>query len=98
MQIKKIGILYHPMVEATRLKAEEVSAFLESRGIRSWRCSAWETVKAIASLDGTDLILTTGGDGTILRAAQVALQHQTPITGINMGTLGFLTDSRPAML
>jgi NAD+ kinase len=48
--------------------------------------------KAVASLDGTDLILTTGGDGTILRAAQVALDKQIPIAGINMGTLGFLTE------
>jgi NAD+ kinase len=92
MQIKKIGILYHPMVEATRLKAEEIAGFLDSRGIQHWQCSAWETVKAITTLDGTDLILTTGGDGTILRAAQVALPNQIPITGINMGTLGFLTE------
>ena len=43
-------------------------------------------------MDGTDLILTNGGDGTLLRAAQVALKHQTPITGINIGNLGFLTE------
>ena len=54
--------------------------------------SAWETEKAINSLDSTELILTIGGDGTILRAAQVALQKQIPITGINMGNLGFLTE------
>ncbi len=57
-----------------------------------WSCSAWETAQASSLLDGTDLILTCGGDGTLLRAAQAALNHQTPITGINMGNLGFLTE------
>ena len=94
MLIKRIGILYHPMVEATCAKARELTQFLSSQGIDVWTCSAWETEKAIAGLDSTDLILTTGGDGTILRAAQVALRHQTPITGINMGNLGFLTELR----
>jgi NAD+ kinase len=94
MLIKKIGILYHPMVEATSTKAQELTGFLVSRGIDVWSCSAWETEKALASLNGTDLILTTGGDGTILRAAQVSFRHQIPITGINMGNLGFLTEMK----
>jgi NAD+ kinase len=92
MKITKIGILYHPMVEASRAKTEQIISLLTSLNIKVWSCSAWELEKAIESLDGTDLILTTGGDGTILRAAQVALQKQIPITGINMGNLGFLTE------
>jgi NAD+ kinase len=79
MLIKKVGILYHPMVQATSLKAEEITKFLAPRGADVWTCSAWETDKAISLLDTTDLIITTGGDGTILRAAQVALKHQTPL-------------------
>ncbi len=92
MLIKKIGILYHPMVPATQTKAEDLCRFLSSQGIEAWANSAWETDQAIARLDGTDLILTTGGDGTILRAAQVAFRFGIPITGVNMGTLGFLTE------
>jgi NAD+ kinase len=92
MVIKKIGILYHPMVETTSARARELSAFLTARGVEVWSCSAWETEKAESLLDGTDLILANGGDGTLLRAAQVALNNQTPITGINMGNLGFLTE------
>jgi NAD+ kinase len=79
-------------VQATYTKAQELTGFLESKGIEVWTSSAWETGKAIALLDKTDLILTTGGDGTILRAAQVALKCETPITGVNMGKLGFLTE------
>jgi NAD+ kinase len=92
MLIKKVGILFHPMVEATRLKAQELVAFLDSRKVESWFCSAWESDKAGENLKGTDLVLTTGGDGTILRAAQVVLKYNIPIAGINMGTLGFLTE------
>jgi NAD+ kinase len=92
MLIKKIGILFHPMVEATHLKAQELAAFLKSRELEVWYCSAWEADRAAENLKGTDVVLTTGGDGTILRAAQVVSKHNIPITGINMGTLGFLTE------
>jgi NAD+ kinase len=80
------------MAQATCTKAQEIADFIISQGVDAWTCSAWDTEKAIKSLDSTDLIVTTGGDGTILRAAQVALEHQIPITGINMGNLGFLTE------
>ena len=39
-----------------------------------------------------DLIIVFGGDGTLLRAARNYLEHDIPILGINMGTVGFLTD------
>ena len=72
--------------------AEELEKLLDSNGISVWLCSAWEGEKALAQLDNTDLILTTGGDGTILRAVQVALPAQAPITGVNLGKLGFMTE------
>jgi NAD+ kinase len=90
--MKKIGILYHPMIEAAHTLAEELKAFLTARGVSAWLCSAWEGEQAQSQVDGTDLILTVGGDGTILRAAQVAVPGQIPITGINLGRLGFMTE------
>ena len=90
--MKKVGVLYHPMVEATQIKARELEDFLDSRGISVWLCSAWDKEKARAQLNDTDLILTIGGDGTILRAAQVMIPGTTPVTGINLGKLGFMTE------
>ncbi len=90
--MKRVGILYHPMVEAAYTLAKKLEDSLAASGVSVWLCSAWEEEKARAQAGDTDLILTTGGDGTILRAAQVALLAQTPITGINLGRLGFMTE------
>lgn len=92
MVVKKVGILYHPFIVAASGLAQEVADWLRSRGVAFWVSSAWEGEKAGSLLDGTDLILTTGGDGTILRAAQVAFPHRIPIAGINLGKLGFMTE------
>jgi NAD+ kinase len=92
MIIKRVGILYHPLNPATQTKAQEISEYLISKGLQVWTTSSWEKDNAVAQLDGTDLIITTGGDGTLLRAAQAALMSQTPIVGVNLGTLGFMTE------
>jgi NAD+ kinase len=92
MAIKKVGILYHPLVEAALPRAKELEDFLTARGVSVWLCSAWEGEQAKAQMNGTGLILTIGGDGTILRAAQVAFPAEIPITGINLGRLGFMTE------
>lgn len=96
MAIKRVGILYHPMIKTAGSLAEELKDFLSGKGVVAWTCSAWEGERAKAQLDNTDLILTVGGDGTILRAAQVAVPQQIPITGVNLGRLGFMTELSPA--
>jgi len=92
MAVKKVGILYHPMVEAAYTLAKELENFLDSSGVSVWLCSAWEGEKARAQVGNTDLILSIGGDGTVLRAAQAVVPGLTPITGINLGKLGFMTE------
>jgi NAD+ kinase len=90
--LKKVGILFHPKVEATRAMAGQLEAFLKSEGVAAWSCSAWDREEARARLDGTDLVITVGGDGTILRAVQVVAPGDTPVLGVNMGKLGFMTE------
>jgi len=92
--MKKVGILYHPRVKKTQVKAAEVQQLLNVSKTDAWLCSAWDRAEAQSRLPDTDLIITIGGDGTILRAAQMVIPTTIPITGINMGNLGFNTELR----
>jgi NAD+ kinase len=65
---------------------------LTKKGVSVWLCSSWDGESARTKTDGTELILSIGGDGTILRAAQAVIPGKTPITGINLGNLGFMTE------
>src|SRR4051812_40693168 len=41
---------------------------------------------------GADLAVVVGGDGTMLAAARNLVGHRVPVTGVNQGRLGFMTD------
>lgn len=43
--------------------------------------------------EAPDMVLSVGGDGTMLAATQQALAHDVPILGFNLGTMGFLAQA-----
>jgi len=92
MPVKRIGILYHPLREKARNLAEKLADILSSQGVSAWRCSAWDEDKAKPKVAGTDLIISIGGDGTILHSARIVTPSAVPILGINLGRLGFITE------
>ena len=47
---------------------------------------------------GLDLMMSLGGDGTMLRAVDIAAADEVPVLGINLGQLGYLTEVEPAGL
>lgn len=55
-------------------------------------CSAEDLVQK------SDVLVAMGGDGTILRAAALAQDYDTPILGVNLGRLGFLAGAEPGEL
>ena len=90
--MKRVGILYHPMIRAAYTLAKELQEFLSSGNVSTWLCSAFEWETARAQLNSIDLIVSIGGDGTILRATQAVVPERTPIIGVNLGNLGFMTE------
>jgi NAD+ kinase len=50
------------------------------------------TVSMIELVDQCDLIISLGGDGTLLTTARALIDKSTPLLGINLGRLGFLAD------
>jgi NAD+ kinase len=42
-----------------------------------------------------ELVVVIGGDGTILRAAELARESGTPLLGVNLGHVGFLAEAEP---
>ena len=94
--IRTVGVLDHPKIPATGTVADEISAALNEWGVLSYRAKTWDTPALEAIMPRVDLIVALGGDGSTLRAARVAAPHGVPVTSVNMGRLGFLSEMTPA--
>lgn len=92
LPIKQVGILFHPFREKARLLANQLYELLASRGISVWQCSTQEEDEARAKCTGSDLVISIGGDGTLLRVARIVATTGIPILGIKLGRLGFSTE------
>jgi NAD+ kinase len=46
-----------------------------------------------AAAEGAEIVIALGGDGTLLRAAELARPAQVPLLGINLGKVGFLAEA-----
>ena len=51
-----------------------------------------------SAADGCELVVVFGGDGTLLRAAELGRASQTPLLGVNLGRVGFLAEAEPENL
>jgi NAD+ kinase len=93
--MKRIGLLHHPKLPATQPLAVTMARQVEEHGLSAWTGSTWDEDAVRAEVAGLDLLVTLGGDGSILRAARMACAHGVPVLGVNLGRLGFLAELEP---
>ncbi|HQY92626.1 MAG: NAD(+)/NADH kinase [Caldilinea sp.] len=76
--------------------ADRIGNYLEAAGVADiWHESAWDLESTTSHLPKVDLLITLGGDGTMLRAARIGAPYAVPMLGVKMGRLGFLAEVQP---
>jgi NAD+ kinase len=97
--VRSVGLFvkWHQQ-DAVRL-AGEVAEWLAARGIEvlvdetlAADLPAARSCPAAAIAAEVDLFIVLGGDGTLLSVSRLVEERRTPILGINLGSLGFLTE------
>lgn len=95
-RFRAIGVLHHPKKPESLELAQEIERHLRSLGVGEiWQASAWASEDVARHLPDVDLLITLGGDGTLLRAARIGARYDVPMLGVKMGRLGFLAELAP---
>ncbi|MEN8142486.1 MAG: NAD(+)/NADH kinase, partial [Thermodesulfobacteriota bacterium] len=83
MKIRKVGIiLKHDSTEARQIGLE-MAEWFAARAIEAVIDQIFEDM---------NLLVILGGDGTLLHVAYQAGRYKIPVVGVNLGSLGFLTE------
>lgn len=88
------GIFIHPRLPAAAALAQDIARWLRAQGAQIWETDRLDGEVPLPIAE-TDLLITLGGDGSILRAAHRTAGHPTLILGVNLGRMGFLTEAEP---
>ena len=103
MSAKKIILCPNPNRDREMKTTKAAEKILRDMGFRTVVCSPFRDPQESAfggyrlrpltqELKSADLLITFGGDGTILHLAKLVALNQTPVLGINMGGLGFIAE------
>ncbi len=95
--MKAIAIFYQGRKQDTSAVAGKLDVYLQERGyeVRNIDIRREGEEEPVPSLQGCELAIVLGGDGTILHAARLCAFTHTPILGVNFGRVGFLTELEP---
>jgi len=91
----RIEALKWALIASDILKKNEIEVFCTNEFKAKIVGSDYDYIKSTNSEDlgkVVDLVITFGGDGTILSAANLLLKYEVPILGFNVGKLGFLAE------
>ncbi len=98
--MKTISIVAKPHGEQVRQTLEKVCYFLSGKDVDILFEEKAANVMGVAPTDHeeirekSDLVIVLGGDGTLISAARLLGSKETPVLGVNLGRLGFLTETR----
>lgn len=89
---KQFGIVYNPIVKNSMEALQSVETLLGTMNLK------YEKFTLDSMKTGVDFVFVIGGDGTLLKAARFYSKEFTPVFGINLGRLGFLSQSKECEL
>lgn len=99
-KFKNIALIVRKDTPKAVEEAQKLATWLDEQSIKVF-CEDCNIIGASSinisgekELDQIDLVIVLGGDGTYLKAVRLLNGRKTPIVGINLGSLGFLTDNR----
>jgi NAD+ kinase len=87
-----VAVLRHPLVEAESETVSAMRRVLDGTGLRLLELDRDRLDALPGPLEHARVLLTLGGDGTLLHAARLAAPLGIPLLGVNLGRLGFLTE------
>ncbi|MGI9051899.1 MAG: NAD(+)/NADH kinase [Ilumatobacteraceae bacterium] len=96
-------VAHHERPDAARCARAAID-WLAQRGHEGWMTAEDADALGVANLVGerplsaADLIVSLGGDGTMLRAVRLLDGASVPMLGVNLGVLGYLTEIDPPEL
>jgi NAD+ kinase len=99
--VKQVGIVCNPRKPEAKRILSELTDWLNQKGMT---VRVEESARAVLSRKElscpsrelareSDIVIAMGGDGTLLKAARLVGRKLTPILGVNLGSLGFLTET-----